>query len=199
LNKVRGHLFDLLVIGTSQGGFKALSKVLGPLPVDFSVPILVVRHQPADSDDYLLRSLSQTSQLKVKFAEDGDRPNPGTVYLAPPDRHLLINDGGVVQLSAAERVNFSRPAIDPLFISAANCFGPSVLAAVLTGANSDGAKGVMAIKKMGGKVIVQDPASAEADAMPKAALQVVDADYIVWLDQIGPLCWTLTKNSDNDG
>ena len=184
---------NLIVIGTSQGGFEALKVVLAPLPADFPVPILVVRHQPADSGDYLISALNKVCKLTVKFAEEDERPKPATVYLAPPDRHLLVGEEGILRLSADEPVNHSRPAIDPLFISAAKFSDSRLLAVVLTGANIDGTDGVIEVKKHGGSVLIQDVASAEADIMPAAAQAAVDADYVVWLDQIGPTLWTLTR------
>lgn len=190
--------FTIIVVGTSQGGLEALRAVLSPLPADFPVPILVVRHQVADAGDYLLQALQKNCALKVRYGEAGEWPQPGTVYIAPPDRHLLLGTKGELQLSADKPVHFSRPAIDPLFKSAANCYGAAVLAVVLTGANSDGAEGVVEIKKKGGKVLVQDPESAETDTMPKAALAAIKADYIVWLDQIGPHLWTLTRKRQRE-
>jgi len=189
---MNGKPLNCIVIGASQGGFEALKKVLAPLPVDFSVPILVVRHQCARSDGYVVQALNQICQLKVKFAEQRECPQPGTVYLAPPDLHLLVDKEGCLQLVHSDPVHFSRPAIDPLFESAAHCYGSRLLAVVLTGANSDGADGVVMVKKYNGRVLVQDPMTAEADVMPKAALAAVEADYIIWLDQIGPMLWTLT-------
>jgi len=186
---------SLIVIGTSQGGFTALKIVLAPLPVDFPIPILVVRHQLSDSDNYVVQALSQACQLKVKFSEEGDCPKAGTVYLAPPDRHLLVDKEGCLQLSQDDPVKFSRPAIDPLFKSAARYYGSSLLAVIMTGANSDGAEGVMEVKKQNGQVLIQDPDSAEADVMPRAAMAAVTADHITWLAQIGPMLWTLTRES----
>ncbi len=185
--------FKLIVVGTSQGGFEALKAILTPLPVDFPLPILVVRHQPADSDDCIIKALRRASQLKVKFAEKGDLLQPGTVYIAPPDRHLMVEKKGCLNLSTEKKVNFSRPSIEPLFKSAAQAHGSSLLVVVLTGANADGAEALRAIKAYGGTVLVQDSASAEADTMPKAALAAVEADYVIWLDQIGPFLWQLSR------
>ncbi len=184
---------EAIVVGTSQGGFQALKKILSPLPLDFPVPILAVRHQLPDSDDYMVQILNKECQLKVKFADSDEFPKPGNVYLAPPDRHMQLCKKGRLVLSDDEPVNFSRPSIDTLFISAAKQYGSSVMAVVLTGANSDSANGVIAIKKHGGQVIVQDPDSAEAPTMPRAAMAVVQVDHVVWLDQIGPLLWALTR------
>ena len=185
--------FDLIVMGTSLGGFAALKAVLSPIPRDFSVPILVVRHQAADTDDFVIEALNKESQLTVKFAEDGERPMPAWVYLAPPDRHLLVNNDHRLKLSHGGMVNFSRPAIDLLFQSAARVYKTKVLAVMLTGANKDGAVGVMEVKANGGKVMIQDPTTAVADAMPKAALAAVEVDYVIPLSQVGPQLWTLTR------
>ncbi len=193
MGKKRKNSIEAIVIGTSQGGFDALKSVLEPLPADFPAPILVVRHQSSKASNYLVNALNQTCHLKVKFAKTDDQPLPGVVYIAPPDKHLLVGKKGRLKLSAGEPVNFSRPAIDPLFESAAMFYGPTVLAVALTGANSDGAMGLRKIQKKGGKVMVQDPDSAEAEAMPKAALAAVEADYVIWLDQIGPQLWSLTR------
>ncbi len=184
---------ELIVIGTSKGGGEALRSLLTPLPVNFPVPILAVRHQPADGNDYLITALNRASGLTVKYAEDEDRPRAGTVHIAPPDRHLLVGGDGRLLLSSAPPVNHSRPAIDPLFESAARWGGEAVLAVVLTGMNQDGAQGVRAVKKHGGRVIVQDPESAEADVMPRAALAAVPVDEQVWLSQIGPYLWSITR------
>ena len=170
-----------------------MKTILLPLPADFPIPILVVRHQSNKQDDYIITALNKVTQLQVKFAEANEQPLPGRIYIAPPDRHLLVDAAGKLQLSAGKVVNYSRPAIDVLFKSAAKKFTDSLLAVVLTGANSDGINGVIEIKKRGGQLLVQDPDSAEAATMPKAALAVAEADYVIWLDQIGPQIWTLTR------
>lgn len=184
--------YTAIVVGTSAGGFQALVKMLRPLPRDFPIPILVVRHQLADSDNYIVQALSKECQLKVSYAIEGEKPNNGHVYIAPPDRHLTIGPQGLIVLSKSAPVNYSRPSIDLLFQSAAKIYREGVLAVILTGANQDGAEGAKWVKQYGGDILVQDPDSAEASAMPKATLKKVDADYIVWLDQIGPQLWTLT-------
>jgi len=185
---------DMIVVGTSQGGFEALKIILAPLPTDFKIPILVVRHQAPDSDDYIIKSLARTTPLKIAYAQNGQVPEPGGVYLAPPDRHLLLGIDKRILLSQDKPVLFSRPAIDPLFQTAAAVFGSHLAAVVLTGANSDGAEGVKKVKAKGGLVIVQDPDSAEARAMPEAALISVTVDHTIWLDQIGPFLWSLNRD-----
>ncbi len=186
---MKNNIIQLIVIGTSQGGFQALTKVLLPLPYDFPIPILVVRHQGAKASNYVVETLNKECHLDINLAHDGEKPRQGNVYFAPPNQHLLVSANGNMQLSSGKKVNFSRPAIDPLFQSAAKALSSSLLAIVLTGANNDGAEGVKAVKKQGGRVIVQDPESAEADTMPKAAMAAVEADYVVWGDQIGPFLW----------
>jgi len=185
---------DMIVVGTSQGGFDALKIILAPLPADFKIPILVVRHQAPDSDDYIIKSLARITQLKIGYALNGQIPESGGVYLAPPDRHLLLGIDKRMRLSRDKPVHFSRPAIDPLFQTAAAVFGSHLAAVVLTGANSDGAEGAKEVKAKGGLVIVQDPDSAEARVMPEAALISVTADHIIWLNQIGPFLWSLTRD-----
>jgi two-component system chemotaxis response regulator CheB len=188
----------IIVVGASEGSFKALIDILAPLTADFPLPIVVVRHQSVDTTDYLIKSLRNECQLQVKFAEMNEKPQPGTVYIAPPDRHLVIGMQGELELSRSDPVNFSRPSIEPLFKSAAVCYGSGVLAMVLTGANDDGMEGLIEIKKRGGKVLVQDPASAQADTMPIAAINAVNVDHVVWLSEIGPFLWDLTRPKQPD-
>ena len=185
----------VVVVGASHGGFEALKALLAPLPRDFPVPILVVRHQSSDTNNYIISALNKICALGVQFAENAQRPVKGQVYLAPPDMHMRLNaDGGIVLTNDA-KVNFSRPAIDPLFESAATKYGANVLGIILTGANSDGAKGAAAIQIAGGQVIVQDPQSAEASSMPNAAIRATATDHVIWLDQIGPQLWTMCRKS----
>ncbi|MBF0189259.1 MAG: chemotaxis protein CheB [Magnetococcales bacterium] len=187
----RGCHWRAVVIGTSQGGFEALHAVLDPLPADFPIPILVVRHHASDSDDYLITSLNAHSPLTIAFARGGERPLPGHVYIAPPDNHLLVDESGHLRLSHGPQVYFSRPAIDPLFSSAARAYGPDLIGVVMTGANSDGAVGAVEIKKNGGCILVQEPRTAEAATMPEAVLERLIPDRVIWLDQIGPYLWSL--------
>jgi two-component system chemotaxis response regulator CheB len=183
----------MIVVGTSIGGFQALKKIFSPLPVDFNIPVLVVRHQASDTDDYVIEALNRETQLQFKFAEEGERPDAGTVYLAPPNTHMMVARSGRIHLSYGQQVNHSRPSIDPLFISAAKLYGESLLAVVLTGANRDGVDGLKVVKKSGGTVLVQDPESAEAEILPSAAIAAVEVDYLVWLDQIGSFLWGVNR------
>jgi len=186
--------YQAIVIGTSAGGFRALIKVLKPLPRDLPVPVLVVRHQKADSNNYLIEVLNKESLLQISYAQDNVRPEPGHVYIAAPDCHLIVDQNGLLKTFSSEPVNYSRPSIDVLFKSAADYYKSELLAVLLTGANADGAEGFVSVKAQGGTVLVQDPDTAEADIMPKAAQKRVDVDHVIWLDQIGPKLWDLTRD-----
>ncbi|HYC55838.1 MAG TPA: chemotaxis protein CheB [Candidatus Binatia bacterium] len=168
--------FDVVVVGASAGGLKPLTLLLGLLPQDFPLPILVVMHVSKRSPGLLPTVLGWRCKLTVKWAEDMEALRAATVYVAPPDRHLLISNGMTVQLSSAERVNWWRPAVDALFHSAAAVCSDRTIAIVLSGALYDGAKGVAAVASAGGITIAQDEASAEFFDMPSAALDLGRAD-----------------------
>jgi len=140
--------------------------------------------------------LSRRTSLRVKQAEEGDRLAPGTVAIAPPDRHLLVNPDGTLSLSQSELVHFVRPSADLLFESVAASYRERAIAVVLTGTGSDGAMGVQAIKKMGGRVIVQDERTAEFFGMPTAAIHTGQVDQILPLDEIAPAIITLVTRTD---
>ncbi|CAM5673995.1 Protein-glutamate methylesterase/protein-glutamine glutaminase [Streptomyces alboniger] len=150
------------------------------------MPVLVAQHLNRSRKTQIVAILSRSTALTVKLAEDGERPRPGTVYIAPPDLHLCLEPTGGLSLSGEDRVNFARPAADPLFESAARVYGPRVIACVLTGADSDGAQGVEAVKERGGTVIVQDPQSAQFHGMPKAAVGTGRVDHVLDLGEIAP-------------
>ena len=175
---------ELIVMGASWGGLEALDTVLGALPREFRTPIAIAQHRAVDSGSgALARLLSLRSGLEVREVGDKDAIEPGGVYLAPPDYHLLVESGGFA-LSIEEHVQHSRPSIDVLLDSAADTYGERVIGVVLTGANEDGARGAKRIKRRGGVVIVQDPKTAEAAAMPQAAIDSVSVDQILPLDKI---------------
>ncbi len=183
----------VVVIGVSTGGFHALHTVLAPLPRDFSLPIAVVQHQHPKADDYLVRSLREKCNLGIKYPENGEMPKSGMVYMVPPDRHLRFTDGPSLMLSDDAPVNYSRPSIDVLFLSAAAVYGAAAIGVVLTGANRDGAEGLREIKARGGLAIVQDPETAAVAIMPKAAIAATEIDYVVRPDQIGPVLWDIER------
>lgn len=174
----------VVVIGASAGAVQALMAILPPLPHDYRLPILVVVHVPPDRDNVLAPLLEAKCRLTVKEAEDKEPIAGGVVYLAPPDYHLLVETNGALALSADEPVNFSRPSIDILFESAADVFSDGLVGVVLTGANQDGAAGLRAVAKAGGSAIVENPASAQASAMPQAALAATPTAAVMSLDAI---------------
>jgi two-component system, chemotaxis family, protein-glutamate methylesterase/glutaminase len=172
-----------IVIGASAGGIEAVTVLLAALPRPLSVPVLVVLHVAAGSRiEWQL--VFGGSTAPVFEAEDKERAEAGSVYVAPPDYHLLVDQSGQLSLSADERVNLARPSIDVLFESAAWSFGGSVLGVVLSGANADGAAGLAAIRARGGRCWVQAPETAVATAMPRAALDAVPDALILTLLQM---------------
>ncbi|AKM09440.1 chemotaxis protein CheB [Croceicoccus naphthovorans] len=175
---------QLIAIGASAGGVQALSHILPPLAADFPRSIVVVVHVPPRQDNALVKLFSEKCRMQVKEAEDKEPLQPGTIYFAPPDYHVLVEGDGALALSTEEPVNHSRPAIDVLFETAADAFGPAVTGIVLTGANHDGANGARAIEDAGGVVLIQDPATAEMAAMPEAAVEACRDAAIMTLDEI---------------
>lgn len=159
-----------IVVGASAGGLDVLDTFLSALPGDFGLPLLVVQHLPPTEDGTFARLLDERCALPVKEAEDREPVTGGRVYLAPPGYHLLLERSGVLSLSVDERVRFARPSVDVLFESAASAWGEGCVALVLTGANDDGARGAKRIESFGGLVLVQDPSTAHAEAMPRGAI-----------------------------
>lgn len=176
---------QIVVIGASLGGLRALQMVLGGLDKNFPVPVVVVQHRLRANSTLLSSVLQQATSLTVKEAEDRDELLPGFVYVGPGDYHLLI-EGTHCGLSLEAPVNFARPSVDVLFDTAAIAYRAGVIAVVLTGNNSDGALGAARIKSHGGTVIVQDPAECEASAMPLAAMAATQVDYVLKLTEIAP-------------
>ncbi|MDV3482476.1 MULTISPECIES: chemotaxis protein CheB [Sphingobium] len=173
-----------IVIGTSAGGVQALSRILPGLPAGLPMPVLVVVHVPPRKPNALVELFAKKCPLPVKEAEDKEPLANGIIYLAPPDYHLLVETESSLALSSDEVINHSRPAIDALFETAADAFGPGVTGIVLTGANHDGAAGLKAVGLAGGTAIVEDPASAEVPTMPAAALAACPTAKVMTLDQI---------------
>lgn len=162
--------FGAVGIVASFGGLEALGEILSSLPATFCVPIFVVQHRPAVGVSRLREMLESRSALPVRDVCPGEIPEPGIVYLAPEDRHLIVERGGRLGLSAAPRVRFCRPAGDPLFETMATTFGPRAIGVVLTGLGNDGADGVLAIRRAGGVVLAQSPGTARGPGMPTAAI-----------------------------
>lgn len=174
----------LIAIGGSAGGIPALIAVLSALPADFRLPILVVQHLSAAMPSSLPEVLGWRSRLPVKWAEDREPALPGVVYVAPPDRHLVLTPDFRLALSAAAKVGRWRPAVDALFMSAAEVCGEGLAAIVLSGAMWDGAAGIAAVARCGGITIVQDEASSRFFDMPGAALDLGRADIVLSPDRI---------------
>ncbi|QDE39629.1 chemotaxis protein CheB [Luteibacter pinisoli] len=170
-----------VVIGASAGGVQALREVLRCFPARFPAPVLVVQHIPRDRPSGLAALFDGECPLPVAEAEDKEPLCPGVVLFAPPDYHLLVEDRSTVSLSRDEPVLYSRPAIDPLFESAADVFGAGLLGILLTGASSDGSAGVAAVRREGGTVWIQDPDEAVSPVMPASAIAFAGADAIVTL------------------
>jgi two-component system, chemotaxis family, protein-glutamate methylesterase/glutaminase len=177
--------YDLVVVGGSWGGMRAVQAVLEGLGNDCPAAVVVVLHRGPAEGDRLARLLERYTPLPVREAEDKDDLVAGTVYLAPPDYHTLVEAEGTLGLSTEERVRFARPSIDVLFRSAAEAYRERCVGVVLTGANEDGADGLRRIKDLGGVAIVQDPGSAERSEMPAAAIEAVEADVVLPLQEIG--------------
>jgi two-component system chemotaxis response regulator CheB len=182
----------MIVIGASSGGFKALQTILRSLPKTFPSPLAVVLHRHKDSDNLLETSLQKNCQLPLVEVVDKVAIQPGRVYVAPPDYHLLV-EATHFSLSTDELVQYARPSIDVLFESAAHVFGKKVIGVILTGASQDGAHGSVEIIKYGGKVIVQDPATAECPTMPGATLAATRTSFVQPLNQIVPTIIRLTE------
>ena len=175
---------QLVVIGGSAGGVTAMQRLLGALPARFDIPLAMVLHIAADRASGLAAVLAHVTKLAVSEALDKEPLQPGHVYLAPPDYHLLIEPDRTLSLSCDDPVLYSRPAIDPLFETAADVYGDRLLAILLTGASHDGREGIAAVRRAGGTAWVQDPASAEVPLMPAAAIAHAGADRVLDLDTL---------------
>ncbi len=182
---------DAVVIGASAGGVEALLGILPPLSARLAVPVFVVVHLPRDGRSLLVSLFGTRCAAPVVEVEDKMPVVPGTIYFAPPDYHLLIDQGPSLSLSADEPVNWSRPSIDVLFESAVDVYRSRLAGVILTGANDDGAAGLAAVHRAGGIAIVQNPDRAVVPIMPAAALERVAADYVLPLDGIAALLRTL--------
>jgi two-component system chemotaxis response regulator CheB len=190
--------YDAVVIGVSSGGLAALSTILPILPGDFPVCIIVVQHQSPGADDFLAKHLNALCSLDVREAQDKDVLTPGTVYIAPPNYHLLVEPGGTLALSLEPKVNYSRPSVDVLFETAADAFADRLVGIVLTGANNDGAGGFKRIKEFGGLTIVQSPDTAQVDTMPIAAIEAAVPDHTLPLDAIAPFLKNMFRGTTDE-
>jgi len=180
-----------VVIGTSAGGVDALSVLLPALPAGLRAAVFVVIHLPRQRPSHLVEIFQPRCARPVREAQDKERVEPGTVYFAPPDYHLLLERGPTIALSVDDPVNFSRPSVDVLFESAADVYGSRLLGIILTGASQDGASGLQAIRRAGGKTIVQEPATAQVPVMAEAALKQGPVDFVLTLEEIAARLGTL--------
>jgi len=173
----------IIAVGASLGGLDACQTLLRGLPPAFACPIAIVQHRRPEVDGRLVELLNGRSSLPVVEPDDKERIEPGHVYLAPPNYHLVVEDG-FFSLSLDAPVLFARPSIDVLFESVADSYGPAAVAVMLTSSNDDGASGAHAVKAAGGRVIIQDPATAKAPEAPRAVLAAVAVDRILQLEEI---------------
>lgn len=180
----RPGTFDIVAVAASAGGVQALRALVGALPADFPVPVLIVQHLDPRHETTLADILDRRAALRVKLATAGEKAARGTVYLAPPDHHLLVDADGDLSLSDRDRPHFVRPAADVLFESVAVAYGPRAIACVLTGTGRDGATGAQVVKAHGGTVVVEDPGTAAFTGMPQAAVEAGAVDLVLPLPDI---------------
>lgn len=183
---------DVIVVGASAGGIEALKEMVSGLPADIPASVLVVLHMPATGGPVLERILSRETNLRVRIASDGAPLEHGCLYVALGDYHLLVGEGHV-HVRQGPREDGHRPAVDPLFRSAAAYYGPRAIGVILSGGLSDGTAGLFSLRHQGGLAVIQDPAEALYDGMPGNALEYVGADYVVSAREIGPLLGRLAE------
>jgi two-component system chemotaxis response regulator CheB len=185
--------FDLIVVGASWGGLDALTVLVRGLPPDLAVPLVIVQHRDADAESFLSGLLQQWTAGKVLEPEDKDPIEPGHIYVAPANYHLLVETGHL-SLTTEAPVRYSRPSIDVLFGSAAHAYGERLIGVVLTGANEDGSRGLQCVAEYGGYCVVQDPATAVAPTMPAAALRRVPRAAVLPLSGIAAHLVDVARN-----
>ena len=180
--------YSLIVIGASWGGLAALERLLSDLPQDFRTPIVIAQHRAIDSGRGVLSAMIAHRSGRADVFEPGDKEpiEPGKVYMAPADYHLLVEPDHFA-LSTEGAVQYSRPSIDVLFDSASDSYRDRLAAVILTGANEDGAYGIQQVRRRGGLTIAQDPRSAERPEMPEAAIATGAVQHVLALDEIAPM------------
>ena len=176
-----------LVIGGSAGSLEVILNLVTHLPVPTHAVVIIVVHRKKDNDSILLQLLASRTRLPVREVEDKEPIIPSTIYVAPPDYHLLIEREDLFSLDSSEKIHFSRPSIDVTFESVAEAFGKQVIGILLSGANADGAAGMATICKSGGYTLVQDPATAEVGYMPQQALNLTTVDQVLSAEGIAKL------------
>jgi two-component system, chemotaxis family, protein-glutamate methylesterase/glutaminase len=187
--------YGIVAVAASAGGITALGRLLGGLPKDFAVPVVMVQHLDPRHETIIADVLGRRTPLPVRLAAEGDLPEPGNVYIAPPNRHLLVSVERTLTLSSSELVHFVRPSADLLFESVAASYGPEAIACVLTGTGSDGAMGASAVRQRGGTVIAEDPELAEFKGMPGAVVAAGVVDFILPLEEIPLVIRQLVEDS----
>lgn len=183
-------------MGVSAGGLKALGAILPCLDQQMRLPVLIVQHLSPHSDDFLADYFGRRCSRAVQMAEDKDMIQADTIYFAPANYHLMVEQDRTLALSTAERVQYSRPSVDVLFETAAEVFLDRLVGVILTGANADGTRGAARIRELSGLVIAQSPETAEADAMPLSAIENAGVDHILPLNDIAPFINRLTAKGD---
>ncbi len=189
--------YKAIVIGSSTGGFYALKRIITALPEGFTLPILIVQHISSNSDNFMAKYLNNLSNVRVKEADEKEKILPSTVYIAPPNYHMLMEEDFTISLSTEQKRNYARPSVDVLFETAALACGDRLIGVVLTGANNDGAKGLLAIKTAGGLTMVQNPDESEAYLMPQSAIDVAAPHFVLSLDEITNKLVELDKENRN--
>jgi two-component system chemotaxis response regulator CheB len=184
--------FRVIVIGASAGGVEALSRLVKTLPADFAAPIFVVLHVSPHAPSLLPGILERAGKLPARHARDGEKIKSGTIYIAPPDHHLLLKPGQIA-VTRGPRENNSRPAVDPLFRTAARSYGPRVVGVVLSGGLDDGTLGLMDVKRAGGVTLAQDPDETMFPSMPRSAIENVVVDRVLKVEEMGVLLARLAR------
>lgn len=190
--------YQAIVIGTSAGGLIALSSLLENLPVNYPIPIIIVQHRSKEPRDLLEEILQGKCKMKVKQADEKEKIESGFIYIAPPDYHLLIEKDFTFSLTADEAVLYSRPSIDVLFESAASVYKDKLIGIILTGANSDGAKGLRRIAENNGLTIVQTPDDAQFSVMPLAAIATQKVNFILSLLKIQSFLLNISDKNEKE-
>ena len=199
--KDEGYALDaqkrIIVIGASAGGLEALKTIIKDLPADFDIPIFIVWHMSPDIRGILPQVLNRLNNIHAAHAYDKEIIKPNRIYVAKPDHHLVIEDGKIL-ITRGPKENRFRPAVDPLFRSAAYAYGNRVIAIVLSGALDDGTAGLCTVKRYGGIAIVQDPNDAEVPSMPENAMREVEVDYCLPATALANLLIELSQQKPND-
>jgi len=175
---------DAIVIGVSAGGFKVLEKLIKGIKDDLKIPIIIVQHISSLAENYIVTYLNERTEMHIKEVEEKEDIRARTVYMAPPNYHILVERNKTLSLTVDKRVCFARPSIDVLFETAAEAYMSKLLGVVLTGANSDGTNGCKTVKKWGGTVFVQAPDDAEFDEMPRSVMRAKAYDRAVTIDEL---------------